>query len=138
MPLQWTISHAKRLVIAIAKGELQPAMMIEFLAQLDAAGARPYAKMFGIDQPVTAVSDENVLALANLVRSREQESIVGPIAIIARDDAIYEQARLFTEIAEIERPIRVFREWHEARRWIDALARSPLARAKTKDAEPQP
>lgn len=122
MPLQWTISHPKRLVIAIAKGELQPGSMIEFLARLDAEGARPYPKMFGIDGLLTPASDESVLALADLVRSREEESVVGPIAIIARDDTMYKQARLFAKVAGIKRPIKVFREWHEARRWIDSHA----------------
>jgi hypothetical protein len=63
-----------------------------------------------------------VVALANLVRQREQESEVGPIAIIAPDDATFEQACQFAHVAELVRPIRVFREWHEGRRWIDAIA----------------
>jgi hypothetical protein len=122
MPLQWTISHSRRLVIAIAKGEMRPGVVIDFLTQLDAEGARPYAKLFRIEQLVTVFTDESVLQLAGLVRDREGESIVGPIAIIVGDDATYEQACLFAEVAELVRPIKVFREWHEARRWIDFLA----------------
>jgi hypothetical protein len=49
--------------------------------------------------------------LPNLVRQREQESEVGPIAIIAPDDATFEQACQFAPVAELVRPIRVFREW---------------------------
>ena len=122
MPLQWDISHSKRLVVAVAKGEMRPGSMIKFLAQLDAEGARPYAKLFGVDKLVATFSDESVMALANLVRDRERESAVGPIAIVTNDDATFEQACLFAEIAELVRPIRVFREWHEARRWIRSVA----------------
>jgi hypothetical protein len=64
--------------------------------------------------------------LANLVRARELESLVGPIAIVVGDEATYEQACLFAEVAELVRPIKVFREWHEARRWIDTAAANEL------------
>ncbi len=95
--------------------------MVDFLAGLDAAGARPYAKLVFLERLVTTFSEDSVGALANLVRQREQESEVGPIAIIAQDDATFEQACQFAHVAELVRPIRVFREWHEGRRWIDAI-----------------
>jgi hypothetical protein len=120
MPLQWTISHPKRLVVAVAKGEMRPRAMVDFLAALDAAGGRPYAKLMFLERLVTTFSEDSVVALANLVRQRERESEVGPIAIIAQDDATFEQACQFAHVAELVRPIRVFREWHEGRRWIDA------------------
>jgi hypothetical protein len=121
MPLQWTISHPKRLVVAVAKGEVRPRAMVDFLEALDVAGARPYAKLVFVERLVTAFSEESVVALANLVRKREEESVVGPIGIIAQDDATFEQACQFAHVAELVRPIRVFREWHEGRRWIDSV-----------------
>ena len=51
----------------------------------------------------------------------EAESEVRPVAIIAQDDATFEQACQFAHVAELVRPIRVFREWHEGWRWIDAI-----------------
>lgn len=125
MPLQWTISHQKRLVVGVAKGELRPGAMIDFLAALDAEGARPYGKLIFLEQLITTFSEESVKVLANLVRKREEESVVGPIATIAQDDATFEQACQFAEVAELVRPIRVFREWHEGRRWIDSVAIDP-------------
>src|SRR5215207_5409165 len=122
MPLQWTISHPKRLVVAVAKKEVRPRGMVDFLAALDAVGARPYAKLVFLERLVTTFSEDSVVALANLVRQREQESEVGPIAIIAPDNATFEQACQFARVAELVRPIQVFREWHEGRRWIDAIA----------------
>ena len=126
MPLQWTISHSMRLVIAVAKGEMRPQNMIDFLSHLDAEGARPYAKIFSVSELVSVFTDESVRALATLVRVREREGTVGPIAIVVGDEATYEQACLFAEVAELVRPIRVFREWHEARRWIDTPAELEL------------
>ena len=85
MPLHWTISHSKRLVVAVAKGEMRPGAMVDFLAALDAADARPYGKLVFLEKLVTTFSEESVVALANLVRKREEESVVGPITIIAPD-----------------------------------------------------
>lgn len=106
---------------------MRPGVMIDFLSWLDEAGARPYAKLVSLERLVTTFSEEAILDLANLVREREQESRVGPIAIIAMDDATFEQACQFAEVAELVRPIRVFREWHEGRRWIDTFATVPAA-----------
>jgi hypothetical protein len=92
--------------------------MVDFLAGLDAAGARPYAKLVFLERLVTTFSEDSVGALASLVRQREQESEVGPIAIIAQDDATFEQAHQFAHVAQLVRPVRVFREWHERRRAI--------------------
>ena len=75
-----------------------------------------------LERLVTSFSEDSVVALANLVRQREQESEVGPIAVIAQDDATFDQACQFARVAELVRPIRVFREWHEGRRWIDAIS----------------
>ena len=50
MPVQWTNSHPKRLVVAVAKGEVRPRAMVDFLARLDAAGARPYAKLVFLER----------------------------------------------------------------------------------------
>jgi hypothetical protein len=101
--------------------------MVDFLA---AGTRRPYAKLVFLERLVTTFSEDSVAALANLVRQREQESEVGPIAVIAQDDATFEQACQFVQVAELVRPIRVFREWHEGRRWIDAVV---IDRAKAAD-----
>ena len=102
--------------------QLLKARCVQLLGALDVAGARPSAKLVFLERLVTTFSEESVGALANLVRQREQESEVGPIAIITQEDASFEQARQFAYVAGLVRPIRVFLEWHEGRRWIDAVA----------------
>ena len=54
MPLHWTISHSKRLVVAVAKGEMRPGAMVDFLAALDAADARPYGKLVFLELVTTS------------------------------------------------------------------------------------
>ena len=130
MPLQWTISHPLRLVVAVAKGDVRPQDIIGFLTSIDAAQARTYGKIFGVADLLTIFTEEDVRNLASLVRTREEESEVGPIAIVASDRRSLRQAQLFAEVARIVRPIRVFREWHEARRWVESELQHELQHEK--------
>ena len=59
---------------------MRPRAMVDFLVALDAADARPYAKLVFLERLVTTFNEESIVVLANLVRKREQESTVGPIA----------------------------------------------------------
>ncbi|WP_421999151.1 hypothetical protein [Reyranella sp.] len=120
MPLQWTVSHRLRLVVAVAKGDVRPRDLIDFLARLDDERARPYGKIFGVTDLVTVFSEDDIHNLAALVRRRESESLVGPLAIVATEDRCHRQAELFAEIGRLVRPIAVFREWHLARRWVES------------------
>jgi hypothetical protein len=119
MPIEWTISHGARLVVAVAKGELQPEHMRDFLQAIDREGARPYAKMIDVKGLTTRFEPEQVGAFAAIVREREVDSVVGPIAIVVGPGVIAQQARAFSERGHLVRPIRVFAELHEARRWLD-------------------
>ncbi|HEY4170370.1 MAG TPA: hypothetical protein VGM96_26485 [Reyranella sp.] len=53
------------------------------------------------------------------MREREVDSVVGPIAIVVGPGPLAQQARAFSERGHLVRPIRVFAELHEARRWLD-------------------
>lgn len=119
MPIEWTISHGSRLVVAVAKGEMQPEHMRDFLQAIDREGARPYGKMIDIKGLTTSFAPEQIGILAAIVREREVDSVVGPIAIVVGPGPVAEQARAFSAIGYLIRPICVFAELHEARRWLD-------------------
>ena len=119
MPIEWTISHGARLVVAVAKGEMQPEHVREFLQAIDREGARPYAKMIDVKGLTTRFAPEQIGTLAAVVREREVDGAVGPIAIVVGPGPLAEQARAFSERGHLVRPIRVFAELHEARRWLD-------------------
>ena len=122
MPLQWSVSHPARLVLIVAKGDVQAGEMVELLAGLDRDKARPYRKIADIDGLATRFSDEQVRALASAVRAREQATMeVGPIAIIAKKPEVVRMAQLFIEQAEMARPIQLFDEQHLARRWLERV-----------------
>ncbi len=122
MPLHWTLSHPQRLVIAIAKGEVKPQEVEKYLADMFAQGGAPYRKMFDVSQTQTAFDDSVLKGFAETVRRHGAAGPIGPIAIVAANDETFRQAAVFAEAATVDRPIKIFREQHEARRWLNAFA----------------
>jgi hypothetical protein len=121
MPLQWSVSHPSRLVLIVAKGEVRAQEMVELLAGLDREKARPYRKICDISGLESRFPNDQIHALAAAVRSREEVTEVGPLAIVATNPETARMARLFIDAAELQRPIQLFDEQHLARRWLDRI-----------------
>jgi hypothetical protein len=121
MPLSWSISHPSRLVIAIAKGDLEPTDMMDLVLSVDGANARSYRKMIDVTGVTAKFSADKIRRFAELIRQREDESEVGPIGVVAGSPDVHRQAILFAKQAQRHRPIKVFHEQHDARKWLDAL-----------------
>jgi hypothetical protein len=119
VPVQWSISHPKRLVIAVAKGNLAAEEIEDYLHGVAREGGMPYGKLFEVADIANALTPENITALGNIVRRYAQDGKIGPLAIVVQGDEAYRQAKLFAAAAKAERPLKIFREWHEGRRWID-------------------
>lgn len=120
MPVHWTISHPSRLVMAITKGDVSVPDIEKYFAGVTADGAMAYAKIFEITHTPEALSDENLNALGQRVVFYAQHGQVGPLAIVAATDASYAKASVFAAAANISRPLMIFREMHDARRWIES------------------
>jgi hypothetical protein len=122
MPLHWSLSHPQRLVIAVAKGEVYPQEVERYLVDMFAQGGGPYRKMFDVSQTQTTFDDSALKGFAETVRRHAAAGPVGPIAIVATNDESFRQAAVFAEAATVDRPIKIFHEQHEARRWLNAFA----------------
>lgn len=121
MPMQCSVSHGKRLVLAIAKDKLLASDLVGFLFDLDREKAGAYRKIVDITAVTSLLSDERIETFAEIIREREQSSPAGPLAIVAGYPVLARQARMFAAKAQGVRPIRVFAEQHEARQWLDGL-----------------
>jgi hypothetical protein len=119
MPVHWTVSHPSKLVMAVTKGDVTAADIEKYFAGVTADGAMAYAKIFEITHTPEALSDENLKALGQRVIFYAQHGQVGPVAIVAATDASYAQASVFAAAANISRPLMIFRELHDARRWVE-------------------
>jgi len=125
MPVQWTISHPTRLVIAVAKDELRLQDIESYLEAIVAAGALSYRKIFDTTGATGSLSEDDLMALGARIRAYTAIGRIGPLAIVASTDKSYGQARMFTALAEADRPIKIFRELHAARHWLDAQTAEP-------------
>lgn len=121
MPVQWTISKPHRLVIAVARDDLRLEDVEQYLDGVALADVLPYRKIFDMTHATVMLSDTDMMALGARIRAYLQVSKLGPLAIVAVTERAYEQASLFQVLAEGDRPVRIFRELHQAREWLDAF-----------------
>lgn len=121
MTVQWRIFHARRLVLAVAKGELVRGELLAIVAAVDQQDARSYLKILDVSRLTTIFPTDKLEAFAHIARLREANSAVGPVAIVAGTGTARPQAELFANAGQFVRPIRVFGTHHEARRWIRHL-----------------
>jgi len=121
MPLHHTISHSKRLVVALAKGACSRADIERYFTEVSSEGGGPYGKIFDVTQAEFTLSREDVQVLAGRIGEIARLGLpMGPVAIVASNDESRALARLFARNAPAERPISIFSEHHEARKWIES------------------
>lgn len=121
MPVQWTISKPHQLVIAVARDELRLADVEEYLDGVAVADALPYRKIFDTTNASMMLSDADMMVLGARIRAYLKMGKLGPLAIVAVTEHAYQQARLFEVLAEGDRPVKIFRELHLAREWLDGF-----------------
>lgn len=121
MPVQWTISNPHRLVIAVARDELRLEDVENYLDGVAVADAMPYRKIFDTTHATMMLGDADMMALGARIRAYMKIGTLGPLAIVAVTERAYQQARLFEALAEGDRPVRIFRELHLAREWLDGF-----------------
>lgn len=119
MPVHWTISHPTRLVIAVAKDDVKVQDIEQYFIAVTTEGAMAYRKIFEIGAAPLAVSDPDLKRLGQRVVLYAAHGQVGALALVAGSDASFAQAQLFASAATAGRPLRIFREMHAARRWLD-------------------
>ena len=121
MPDQWTISKPHQLVIAVARDELRLAEVEEYFDAVTVADALPYRKIFDTTAARMMLSDADMMVLGARIRAYQKMSKLGPLAIVAVTEPAYQQARLFEVLATGDRPVKIFRELHLAREWLDGF-----------------
>jgi len=122
MPLQWTVSHPAKLVIASAKGDVSETEVQRYFVDLLAQNALPYRKLFRVGAGTTTLDTLMISNFAATMRDPKAAAHLGPLAIVVDDEDASRKARKFAAGAIAERPLRIFTEAHEARRWLDTFA----------------
>src|SRR5215813_12007569 len=122
MPIQWTISHPHRLVIAVCRDAVSRIDIEGYLDNVVVTDTLPYRKIFDMTNAVMELSDDDVMALGARIRAYAGMANMGPLALVASSPESYERARLFAVLADARRPLKIFKELHDARQWLDAQA----------------
>ena len=122
MPVQWTVSHPTRLIVAVARGDLGLADIEGYLDEVVASDTLAYRKIFDMTHATPKMDDDALMALGARIRAYRALGKMGPLAIVATTQASYEQAHIFAALAEADRPLQIFRDLHEARRWLDSVS----------------
>lgn len=121
MPVTWTISHPLRLVTAVGRDAVGLADLQAYLDDVMVNGAMPYRKIFDLTHAALELGDQDMMALAARIRAYASTTIMGPLAIVASSPESYVRARLYMTLASADRPMQLFAELHQARRWLDGV-----------------
>jgi hypothetical protein len=123
MPLHWTIDPTRRLVTAVADGDVTREEFDTFLGALEESGAYAYRKLFDGARGRTRMAAEEVLALGARMRASHAHGPVGPLAVVVPDGQVEMISRVLGILAAADRPMRIFRQVELARKWIESLPR---------------
>jgi hypothetical protein len=120
MSLRWTIDDTHRTVDVIAEGEVTLADAMAFFDDMERAKALPYNKLLDGAHGYAVMTDEELMAVAARVRSLHSLDVMGALAIVITREQSHRLARVLGAAAVADRPIKVFDDVRQARRWRDA------------------
>ncbi|MCA0305366.1 MAG: hypothetical protein LCH95_23445 [Proteobacteria bacterium] len=125
MPIHVRVSHPDRLVVAVAHGTITAQEFQDAVRAFLQQDALHYRKLIDVAAANTTADLSNLKTLLEMVRAAPRAAERGALAFVVdgkRGDLVRELATLNTEG---ERPVQVFTNLHEARRWLDSVTVPP-------------
>lgn len=122
MAIDWTISHAEKLVLATVPAGAKRSDYVTFLAGVADANAVGYRKIVDIRFATLEFKIADVRAYGQIVMTWGKDSKPGPTALIVNSEISSDFAELFRQYARADRPVRVFTDIEPARAWLDEVA----------------
>ncbi|WP_428671953.1 hypothetical protein [Reyranella sp.] len=117
MPIHMDILPIERLVVIIARGQVTAEEMAENTRKLVAANVPTYAKIIDVTGSHSDLTPEQVERVAAMLRGDPTAKTRGPVAFVV-DPRRRGFAEAFAEVTRGERPIKLFKSLHVARRWL--------------------
>lgn len=117
MPIHLDISHLDRLVIAVVLGEVTPDDIAGVVREFRTTGLHHYGKIIDTTAGSSPIDENRMAAIAAFMRADPNAASRGPLAFVV-DPKRGEQAVKFAEITADERPVKVFNNLREARKWV--------------------
>jgi hypothetical protein len=117
MPIHMDILPIERLVVIVARGHVTAEEMAENTKKLIVANVPTYAKIIDVTGSNSDLTREQVERVAAMLRGDPTSRTRGPVAFVV-DPRRRGFAEAFAEVTRGERPIKLFRSLHVARRWL--------------------
>jgi hypothetical protein len=117
MPIYMDIAPLDRVVVIVARGPVNAEEIAENTRKLVEANVPGYAKIIDVTGAASSLTQEQVNGMAAALRSGRDGAARGPVAFVVNPARIG-FADSFAEATEGDRPIRLFRSLHEARKWL--------------------
>ena len=120
MPVRWGVFHSTRLVVIALTGAIRLKDVEDCVDMIMTPATLSYRKLVDVTEGSSMLGSESIVALAERVREHAGIGPIGPLAIVAASDEGQQQARLFKSLSMADRPLKIFRQRHTARVWLDA------------------
>ena len=117
MPIYMDIVPLDRVVVIVARGQVSADEIAENAKKLVEANVPGYAKIIDVTGAASDLTKEQVTGMAAMLRSGRDAVARGPVAFVV-DPARTAFSGSFAEATQGDRPIRLFRSLHEARKWL--------------------
>jgi hypothetical protein len=118
MAIHLNVSRLDRLVMVVIIGDATASDMLALAHQFADADMMPYRKIVDITAANLLVDDAELASAAAVLRADPAMTARGPLAFVV-DAAGSSVAEKFAELTTGERPVKVFRSLHAARKWLD-------------------
>jgi hypothetical protein len=122
VPLDIDIDHTRRVVHTKADGTIVLQQILDYFDRVVVENSLPYAKLFDASAAEFTLSDDDMMVLGARVSAYAAMEPRGPIALIVGSDDADVLARRFANLGGARRPVRIFRDADEGRRWLDTAA----------------
>ena len=117
MALRFQIDHLAHVVLGVAEGPLTLKDLIHFSLGMDKNNTASYAKLVDVVGGTALLSEADMAAFRDRIQSLPKDRAHGPLALVTSEEH-GPLARLFAETTSAERPVKVFKSIHDARKWL--------------------
>lgn len=119
MPLHMEIHRLSRTIVIVARGQIAADDVAGCAREIVDANVRHFAKIIDVSASSAEVSREQLAGIATWLR--DKDGARGPMALVV-DPEHHAAAHDFAEVTRGDRPVKLFRSLHDARRWIASIS----------------
>jgi hypothetical protein len=120
------VDRARRRVYAAGVGALTGADVRAHVERRALDEVLEYAELLDLDgASVDGLTGAEVWDVAGTIKQLGAQRRIGPLVVVAAADVTYGLVRMYEQLTDETRPIRVARTRAEAEAWLDAVAGGP-------------